>query len=184
MQRGLKMKFLKKLGLVFCGVVLIQSSVCFSNELANELIDYDAFKTQVSLVAEHRKNRRVSEDEFIRMSKEPNTVVFDARSTERFNQLHVKGAKHLSLPDITALELTKIIPNLNTRILIYCNNNFLNEPNAFPSKAPSASLNIHTFNVLYSYGYKNIYELGPLIDIRKSKIEFEGTILSSQQNPK
>ena len=30
-------------------------------------------------------------------------------------------------------------------------------------------------NVLHAYGYTNVYELGPLIDIKKSKIEFEGS---------
>ena len=63
----------------------------------------------------------------------------------------------------------------STRILIYCNNNFLNAPDTFATKAAPASLNIHTFNTLYSYGYTNIYELGPLIDIRKAKLAFEGT---------
>jgi hypothetical protein len=37
----------------------------------------------------------------------------------------------------------------------------------------SASLNIYTFNVLHSYGYTNVYELGPLIDIRAARIPFE-----------
>jgi hypothetical protein len=34
--------------------------------------------------------------------------------------------------------------------LIYCNNNFLNAPGAFPLNAPSASLNILTVNVLFT----------------------------------
>jgi hypothetical protein len=73
--------------------------------------------------------------------------------------------------------LAKVFPAKSTRILIYCNNNFLNAPNTFASRAPAASLNIHTFNTLYSYGYTNVYELGPLIDIRKAKLRFEGTQL-------
>ena len=72
-------------------------------------------------------------------------------------------------------ELARIIPSRDTRILIYCNNNFLNERAAFPSKLPAASLNVHTFNVLFAYGYRNVYELGPLIDIEKTRIVFEGT---------
>jgi len=61
-------------------------------------------------------------------------------------------------------------------VLIYCNNNFLNQQQAFRTKAPVASLNIYTFNVLYSYGYHNVYELGPLLDIKKSKLGFEGML--------
>ena len=43
---------------------------------------------------------------------------------------------------------------------------------------PAASLNIHTINVLYAYGYTNVFELGPLIDIKQTKIPFEGSELS------
>ena len=67
-------------------------------------------------------------------------------------------------------------PSKATRVLIYCNNNFLNQPQAFPSKLPSASLNIHTINVLFAYGYTNVYELGPLIDINEARLEFEGSL--------
>lgn len=159
--------------LVFC--LLVSTGGAWAEEIPNRLIDYDAFQNQVHKVGQMRKERRVTEEEFIQMALDPSTVIFDARSTQKFNQLHIKGAINLSLPDITADELAKIIPTKQTRILIYCNNNFLNQPDAFPSKAISASLNVHTFNVLYSYGYKNVYELGPLIDIRSAKIKFEGS---------
>ena len=56
------------------------------------------------------------------------------------------------------------------------NQNFLNEQRAFPSKVLSASLNVYTFNMLYAYGYTNVYELGPLIEIDKSRIPFEGRL--------
>ena len=37
---------------------------------------------------------------------------------------------------------------------------------------PTASLNLSTFIALYNYGYRNLYELGPLIDVREAKIPF------------
>jgi hypothetical protein len=61
--------------------------------------------------------------------------------------------------------------------LIYCNNNFENSPRAFASKAPSASLNISTYTSLKSYGYTNIYELGPLLDVHNTAIPFDGSEL-------
>ena len=139
----------------------------------NPLIDYGAFQSGVERVGQVRENLRLTEREFLRMARDPSTVILDARSAEKFALLHVRGAKNLSLPDITEEELAKIIPARSTRILIYCNNNFLNEPRAFPSKNFSASLNVYTMNVLFAYGYTNVYELGPLIDIRKSIIPFE-----------
>lgn len=143
--------------------------------IPNRLIDYPGFVNDASKVAVQREQRRLTEDQFIQAAAEPGTILFDARSNEKFRLLHLKGAAHLSLPDITAPELKKLIPEKNTRVLIYCNNNFENEPAAFPTKAARASLNIYTFNTLYSYGYTNVYELGPLIDIHRTKLEFEGT---------
>ncbi len=141
--------------------------------IPNRLINYPGFLQDAAEVGKLRESRRVSEEEFIRMSGDPSTIVLDARSTEKYQLLHVKNAKHLSFPDITAEELAKIIPDKHTRVLIYCNNNFENERKAFPGKCETASLNIYTFNTLFSYGYKNVYELGPLIDIQQSKLPFE-----------
>jgi hypothetical protein len=149
--------------------------------IPNRMIDYPGFLENASAVGKLRKERRITEAEFVRMAAEPGTIVFDARSDSKFNLLHVKGARHLSLPDVTAAELAKIIPNKSSRILIYCNNNFENEPRALPGKIATASLNLYTFNTLYSYGYKNVYELGPLIDINKSALTFEGSLVLTKR---
>jgi rhodanese-related sulfurtransferase len=148
-----------------------------AEEIPNRLIDYPGFLADAAKVGELRKTRRVTEDEFMRMASEPETIVLDARSHEKYELLHLKGAVHLSLPDVTADELAKVIPAKTTRVLIYCNNNFENEQTAFASKRATASLNIYTFNTLYSYGYTNVYELGPLLDIKKTKLPLEGTRL-------
>lgn len=110
------------------------------------------------------------------MAREPNTIVLDARSAQRFKELHIKGAVNLSFPDITINSLARAIPDKNTRVLIYCNNNFSNAESPFPAKLMTASLNLSTYIALYNYGYRNVYELGPLIDIRQSKLPFESGI--------
>ena len=148
-----------------------------TNNIPNRLVDYDTFLAHAADVGRLRMERRVTEDRFIEMAAQPGTVVFDVRSDDKYDRLHIKGAAHLSFPEITATELARIFPEKTTRILIYCNNNFLNAPNTLASKVASASLNIHTFNTLYAYGYTNVYELGPLIDIRTTKFTFEGTQL-------
>ena len=153
--------------ILFVSLAQAQAQAQAQPEIPNPLIDYDAFQLGVDLVAARREAFRVTESEFVRMSRDPKTVILDARSREKFEMLHVKGAKNLSLPDITEEELAKVIPSKTTRVLIYCNNNFSNEPKAFPAKDLSASLNVYTLNVLFAYGYKNVYELGPLIDIRE-----------------
>ena len=140
--------------------------------IVNPAIDMQGYLRAASDAAEHRESRRLTEEEFIRMSREPGTIILDARSAEKYRELHVKGAINLSFPDITVESLKATFPDKHTRILIYCNNNFVGAEKPFPTKAPSASLNISTYISLYSYGYRNVYELGPLLDIKTSKLDF------------
>jgi hypothetical protein len=165
--------------LAFAVALLLAGSISIRAEeepIPNRMIDYHGFLRNAEAVGKLRPQRRITEAEFIRMANEPGTIVLDARSDSKFAMFHIRGAKHLSLPDVTADELAKIIPDKATRVLIYCNNNFINEPTALPAKAITASLNLYTFNTLYSYGYTNVYELGPLIDVKKSALTFEGSL--------
>ena len=139
---------------------------------ANPAIDMPGYLQVSREAAEHRESRLLSEEEFIRMSREPGTVVLDARSREKFDELHIKGAMSLPFPDIAIESLKAAIPDKGTRILIYCNNNFANAEGPFPAKIPRASLNLSTYIALYSYGYRNVYELEPLIDLKASKLPF------------
>jgi hypothetical protein len=154
-----------KYWLVLCGIASAAAH-------ANPAIDMPGYLQVAREAAEHRQSRRVSEEEFIRMSREPGTVVLDARSREKFDELHVKGAVNLPFPDIAIETLKAAIADRNTRILIYCNNNFAKAQGPFPAKIARASLNLSTYIALYSYGYRNVYELAPLIDLRQSKLEF------------
>jgi hypothetical protein len=141
----------------------------------NPMIDYVGFRDAVGEVGPLREERRVSEAEFLRLADLPDTVILDARSSEKYALLHVRGAKNLSLPDVTEAELAALIPNKDSRVLIYCNNNFDNADEAFPSKAIQVSLNLLTYTTLHAYGYTNVWELGPYVDIDKTDIPFEGT---------
>jgi hypothetical protein len=139
----------------------------------NPAIDMEGFLRVSARAAKHRESRRISQEEFAQMSREPETIVLDARSKDKYDQLHVRGAINLSFPDIAVDSLRKTIPDKKSRILIYCNNNFLNAQGPFPSKLPSASLNLSTYIALYNYGYRNVYELRDTLDIKESKLDFE-----------
>ena len=139
---------------------------------ANPAIDMKGYLEVSREAAAHRQSRLVSEEDFLRMSREPGTVILDARSRERYDELHVKDAINLSFPDIAIESLKSAIPDKRTRILIYCNNNFANAEGPFPAKIARASLNLSTYIALYSYGYHNVYELGPLVDLKSSKLPF------------
>lgn len=169
-----------------------------SKKMANKenypkaLVDYDDFKNLVLDLEKNRAERLVSLDVFLEMAKGENTVILDTRSDFRFNRKHLKGAIHLDFTDFTQENLLKLIPDTNTKILIYCNNNFNGDPIDFASKMakPAASLetqilsnrkpvmlalNIPTHINLYGYGYKNIYELDELVNVNDPRVKFEGT---------
>lgn len=138
--------------------------------------DMPGFLLVADAAAAHRESRLVDEATFLRMSREPGTIVLDARSAERYAELHVAGAVNLSFPDIAIAALEAAIPDRATRVLIYCNNNFENAERPFPAKRLTAALNLSTFVALYDYGYRNVYELLPRIDPRTSILPFEGTL--------
>lgn len=159
-------------------VVVLSAFAAFGQkavEISNPSIDMKAFLKVAAKAAEHRETRRVTEEEFIRMSKEPGVVILDARSRQKYDELHIRGAVNLSFPDITVESLAKMFPDKDQKILIYCNNNFVNAREAFPAKAASASLNLSTYVSLYTYGYRNVYELGPLLDAKTTKLELVST---------
>jgi hypothetical protein len=146
-----------------------------ASSIPNPAIDMEGYLKVSQEAAIHRQTRRLTEADFIRMSAEPGTLVLDARSKRKYDLLHIKGAINLSFSDIAIESLKKTIPDKNTRILIYCNNNFKNAEEPFPTKMATASLNLSTYIALYNYGYRNIYELGPQVDPQHSKLPFEST---------
>ena len=149
--------------------------------IANPAIDMQGYLRVSGEAAKHREARRLSEADFIRMSSEPGTVILDARSRQKFDELHIRGAINLSFSDIAVESLGRTFPDKNYRILIYCNNNFQGEEKAFPTKIAVASLNLSTYIALYSYGYMNVYELGPLIDVKTSKLELVSVTRSTNE---
>lgn len=175
---------MKSKGLFAILAVLLLSLTAMAQEkaaLVNPAIDMQGYLRISAEAANYRESHRLTEDEFIKMAREKGTIILDARSREKYDELHVKGAVNLSFPDITIESLNTLLPNKNTRILIYCNNNFQNAEKPFPAKMATASLNLSTYISLYTYGYRNVYELGPLLDISKSKIEFESASRRKQQ---
>jgi hypothetical protein len=165
----MRQRLLLVTSIIACFVTL--ASAQEKSRLANPAIDMEGYLRVSAEAARHRQTRRLSEEDFIRMSREPGTIILDARSRQKYDELHVEGAINLSFPDITVESLARLIPDRRTRVLIYCNNNFRNAEGPFPTKLPTASLNLSTYIALYTYGYRNVYELGPLIDAKTSRLE-------------
>ena len=135
-------------------------------------IDYDGFMDLTGEVFELREDRLLTLEAFNQMAAEPNTIILDARSRYAFDMGHIDGAVNLPFSDFTDEKLAEVIPDKDTRVLIYCNNNFTDDAEPIPLKRISLALNIPTFINLYGYGYENIYELGALTETTNANVNW------------
>ncbi len=161
--------------LPFClALMTLIATPVLAEPIPNRLIDYGKFREIVVQSSKERESRRLTEAQFLAMMQEKGVVLLDARSESKYVLRHIKGAINLPFTEFTEKSLAAAIPNKDTKILIYCNNNFEGSPMAFAAKAPAASLNLSTYTSLKAYGYTNVFELGPLLNISQTAIPFEG----------
>jgi Rhodanese-like domain len=97
-------------------------------------VDFDAYLNLAKEVQTYRQSHLVSLDSFLQLSKGIDVIILDTRSKEMFEAKHIKGAINLNFSDFTQANLAAIIPDFNTKILIYCNNNFSNDRVHFATK--------------------------------------------------
>lgn len=190
-------------------VIIFIFFFCYSNLDGQDVLDiqrpkvkFDDYEALVKEVKIVRQERLLSLDEFLAFQKNDNTVILDTRSRKNFNAVHIEGAINLPFTEFTTANLRSLIPDPNTRILIYCNNNIKGDPIYFGSKTYSPedekrrkkynkkatfvdksftkhnskyislALNIPTYINLYGYGYRNIYELNELVSIKDTRVKF------------
>jgi hypothetical protein len=139
-------------------------------QVADANIDYAGFEELTREVAAYRQSRLLGWDAFARKAKESGVLLLDARSAEAFAAGHIKGAVNLPFTDFTPESLAAVIGDKNRPILIYCNNNFVNDRAPVMMKLRPLALNIQTFINLVGYGYPNVYELKSAIDLNDPKI--------------
>ena len=136
----------------------------------NPQIDYAGFQQLTGKVAIDRQQRLLTWDAFQSAARQPDTLILDARSADAYAAGHIRGAVNLPLTDFTAANLARVIGRKDRAILIYCNNNFVNDQPPVPKKAIELALNIQTFINLVGYGYPNVHELNEVVDFSDPKI--------------
>lgn len=174
-------------------VVIVTLLSCNVQAQVPSKVNFDTYLKLAQEVKTYREKRLIDWKTFQEYSKEKNTIILDARSSEMFKRKHIRGAINLNFSDFTSYNLARIFIDKNVRILIYCNNN-IDKDEDFPTKLATPdpivykgkskrsnsilpdvtlALNVPTFINLYGYGYENIYELSELLS--PDVIEFEGT---------
>lgn len=182
---------------LFATIAMVNFVSAQETDYKKAKVSFSDFKELVAEVEKHREARLIDLDTFLTMSRESNVIVLDTRSDFRYERIHIKGAKHLSFTDFTQGNLEKVIPSPDTKILIYCNNNFEGDEVDFASKAfdpkraattakmsqiaqqekpRTLALNIPSYINLVGYGYHEVYELDELVNVDDPRIEFEGSV--------
>jgi rhodanese-related sulfurtransferase len=202
MKKGSKMKSI----LFAVSVILLAANAGLAQDThyPKAKVSFDDFRGLVAEVETHRASRLIDLNTFLKMSKEEGVIILDSRSDFRFDRIHLRGAKHLAFTDYTQDNLKKVIPNPETKILIYCNNNFDGNQTDFASKVAAPrpksdkavatqfaaqakplmmALNIPTYINLYGYGYRDVYELHELVRVNDPRIAFEGSIVEQKPAP-
>jgi len=127
-------------------------------------INFAGFAALAEELGPYRQGRLVTLAQFQAMARDGNALILDARSADAYARGHIDGAVNLPFTDFTQAALDRAIGDANRPILIYCNNNFSNNAAPVLLKRVELALNIQTFINLYGYGYRNIYELGDVVD--------------------
>lgn len=182
---------MRKINIILLLLSLFSIAACSQEK--SPFVSFEDYDKLMDEVKEHRKSRLVELSVFNEMAKEEGVIILDARSDSMFASKHIKGAIHLNFADFTQQRLAEVIPSPDTKILIYCNNNFIDDQSNFPTKISlpveikkggggdkgiTLALNIPTYINLYGYGYKNVYELSELISVNDTRLEFEGTSIN------
>ena len=121
-----------QISLAFAAVALIEfwTTPATAQSIGSPLIDYQGITELTVQVQPYRSTRLIPIADFQQRASQGDVLILDARSAAAFKAGHLKGAVNLPLPDFTAEALAEIVgTNPNREILIYCNNNFINNRN-------------------------------------------------------
>ena len=133
-------------------------------------INYSDFRRLAVEIEPYRLTRLIDWPAFLAAATDPDVLILDARSERQFAAGHIAGAVNVPLPEFSVDRLAEVIGRQDRPILIYCNNNFINNRPPVISKAGPVALNIPTFIHLVAYGYRNIHELDDRIDMNDPRI--------------
>ena len=109
----------------------------------------DFYRTALNL-----PEKIVTADVLAKWLQEGSVVLIDLRSKEEFARSHLRGAVNLPATDITDEGLKRLVPSPDTRIVIYCESNFIG--------IRRIMLTTMCGPAIYQLGYHNLYQLEEL----------------------
>ena len=121
--------------------------------------DYARHHRDALALAEIHKERLITPQQLLDMMQDPNTVLIDVRDIERYAKSHIKGAKNYSPFIFSDKEFQELVPDKETKIILYCDNGLSYIAGPPKKNMRAISLTSLAFPYLYTLGYHNLYEL-------------------------
>lgn len=166
-------------------LIAMASYPTLSMEQPVELLQSEEYFERAKELQKFRKSRTVDMAKINEMLKDKDTILLDTRGDEDYKRLHIRGAKHLSYADMTTDRLAKLIPDKNTRIILYCYAAIM------PLRTRNLPLSTNAFVDMHMYGYTNLYEIRNINTIKSTQqlckeildMPFEGdaTVIASMK---
>ncbi|MET3131878.1 rhodanese-related sulfurtransferase [Oxalobacteraceae bacterium GrIS 1.11] len=123
--------------------LLLLCSTCFAEEAKKVIPDDEFYKMAL------RDEKKIASFESVAAAlRDGGVILLDVRSPREFQRSHVVGAISLPTTELTDEALRKIMPSKQSRIVIYCANNFR------PSRM--VSLTTMAYPAIKRLGYNNV----------------------------
>lgn len=109
-------------------------------------VSFDQYKNGIQKI--DWKAHEISFEQFKKESQTSGAVILDLRSEAEYKEGHFKGARLMGA-DIKEEKLKQLVPNKQSKIIVYCSNTF------FPSRR--ISLNNVCLPQIIALGYPNVF---------------------------
>ncbi len=113
---------------------------------AADPVSFDQYKNGIQKI--DWKAHEISFEQFKKESQKSDVVILDLRSEAEYKDGHFKGARLMGA-DIKEEKLKQLVPNKQSKIIVYCTNTF------FPSRR--ISLNNVCLPQIIALGYPNVF---------------------------
>jgi hypothetical protein len=128
-------------------LLLTISALAWANPVkAADPVSFDQYKHGIQKI--DWKAHEISFEQFKKESQNSGVVILDLRSEAEYKEGHFKGACLMGA-DIKEEKLKQLVPNKQSKIIVYCTNTF------FPSRR--ISLNNVCLPQIIALGYPNVF---------------------------
>ncbi len=136
-------------------LIILPSSKSFSQDAPKIVLPSKEFHEEaVRLEADRAKHTLKLDGLLKELKSSEKKVIIDLRGEDAYQKEHITDAINIPMEKLTEDYLAKVIPDKNTKIIIYCDNTF------FPVR--SIAITTYGYPTLRKLGYSNVFDIESL----------------------